>query len=139
MNCPACKNAMITLELADVEIDHCVHCGGIWLDAGELELLMDAPRKARELLDSFRPDATAAEQPRKCPICDKKMAKVVVGSSDPPLRIDRCRRNHGLWFDRGELEDILRRGQLDEESRILGLLADMFGRKPDKTATGAQS
>ena len=47
MNCPACKNAMITLELADVEIDHCVGCGGIWLDAGELELLMEAPEEAK--------------------------------------------------------------------------------------------
>jgi Zn-finger nucleic acid-binding protein len=36
MDCPACKKAMITLELADVEIDHCISCGGIWLDNGEL-------------------------------------------------------------------------------------------------------
>ena len=63
MNCPACKNAMITLELADVEIDHCVHCGGIWLDGGELELLMDAPQKARELLDSFREDPATPNSP----------------------------------------------------------------------------
>lgn len=134
MDCPACKNAMITLELADVEIDHCVGCGGIWLDSGELELLMDAPEKAAQLLQSFREDAAAAEQPRKCPICDKRMAKVVLGSSDSPLRIDQCRRSHGLWFDRGELEDILRRGQLDGESRILRLLADMFGKGPGAAA-----
>ncbi len=69
MDCPACKKAMITLELADVEIDHCVSCGGIWLDSGELELLMDAPEKAKQLLNSFREDAVAAEQSRKCPIC----------------------------------------------------------------------
>ena len=37
---------MITLELEDVEIDHCLDCGGIWLDAGELELLLDEPEKA---------------------------------------------------------------------------------------------
>ncbi len=134
MDCPACKNAMITLELADVEIDHCLRCGGIWLDSGELELLLEAPEKARELLDSFRKDAAGAELPRKCPICDKKMDKIIVGSSDPPLRIDRCPRRHGLWFDRGELEDVLRRGRLDEESRILRLLADMFGGNPDGTA-----
>jgi Zn-finger nucleic acid-binding protein len=139
MDCPVCKKAMITLELADVEIDHCVCCGGIWLDGGELELLMDAPEKARQLLGSFREDPTAAEQPHKCPICRKQMAKVFVGQSNPPLRIDQCRRNHGLWFDRGELEDILRRGQLDQESRILRLLADMFGRKPDQTTGESQS
>lgn len=128
MDCPACKNPMITLELAAVEIDHCLACGGIWLDSGELELLMDAPQKAKDLLASFQADPSCTEKPRKCPICDKKMAKIVVGPAEPALLIDKCRRDHGLWFDRGELEDILDRGQLDAESRIQKLLADMFGR-----------
>ena len=138
MDCPVCKNAMITFELADVEIDHCVRCGGIWLDAGELELLLDA-RKADRLLGSFREDRTAAEQPRKCPICGKKMAKVVVGASQPLLRIDECRHRHGLWFDRGELKQVLSQGQLDEESRIQQLLADIFSQDIGKTGTESQS
>ncbi|MBN1360642.1 MAG: zf-TFIIB domain-containing protein [Sedimentisphaerales bacterium] len=128
MDCPACGEAMVTLELADVEIDHCVGCGGIWLDAGELELLMDDRRKATDLLASFRDDPSSTEASRRCPICDKKMGKIVVGQATPALRIDKCRRNHGLWFDRGELADILDRAQLDKESRIQRLLADMFGR-----------
>ena len=70
---------MITLELADVEIDHCVHCGGIWLDTGELEILMDDPLKAKHLLDSFQETSAATEPLRKCPICEKKMAKIIVG------------------------------------------------------------
>jgi len=119
---------MITLELADVEIDHCVGCGGIWLDAGELEMLMNDRDKARSLLNSFREDRTSTEEPRKCPICDKKMAKIVVGDAAPVLLLDKCRRGDGLWFDQGELEDILRRAQLDRENRIQKLLADMFGR-----------
>jgi len=127
MDCPTCQNAMITLELSDVEIDHCVNCGGIWLDAGELELLMDDPAKAKRLLDAFREDTATDERPRKCPICDKKMAKIVVGDAPPGLLIDKCRRGDGLWFDRGELQDILKRGQLDEQSQVQRLLADMFG------------
>jgi len=127
MDCPACSDAMITLELADVEIDHCLGCGGIWLDAGELELLMDDRRKAEGLLASFRESPSQKEAPRKCPICDKKMAKIVVGQTQPMLLIDKCRRGDGLWFDRGELQDILQRGQLDPDSRIQKLLADMFG------------
>ena len=133
MDCPACRNPMVTLELAGVEIDHCLECGGIWLDAGELELLMDEPEKARRLLDSFQEDRQATEQPRKCPICDKKMAKIVVGRAAPPLLIDKCRRGDGLWFDQGELEDILKRAQLDKENRIRKLLSDMFGRGQPST------
>jgi len=134
MNCPTCKTAMITLELADVEIDHCLNCGGIWLDTGELERLMDSPLQARRLLDSFREDPAVAEQLRRCPICDKKMAKIVVGSSKPPLWIDKCPRTDGLWFDRGELQDILERGELDQDNRIQRLLADMFGQTDENGA-----
>jgi len=118
---------MITLELEDVEIDYCTKCGGIWLDAGELELLLKEPDKAKGLLDSFRIDSESDERIRKCPICDKKMQKIVVGSSKPVLLIDKCRRGDGLWFDKGELQDIFDRAELDEDDKIQKLLSDIFG------------
>jgi len=127
MDCPACKNAMITLELADVEIDHCTECGGIWLDAGELELLLGETQKAKQLLDSLKVDTSAMEKPRLCPICDKKMQKIIVGKSTHVLLIDKCRKGDGLWFDKGELHDIVDRAQLDKDNKIQKLLADMFG------------
>ena len=118
---------MITLELEDVEIDYCTACGGIWLDAGELELLLNDPSKAKGLLDSFRIDSASTERLKKCPICDKKMQKIVVGSSKPVLLIDKCRRGDGLWFDKGELQDIFDRAKLDEENKIQKFLNDIFG------------
>jgi Zn-finger nucleic acid-binding protein len=120
---------MITLELADVEIDYCPDCGGIWLDAGELELLLGSPQHADQLLASFRVDTDCAETSRKCPICLKKMQKITVGPDKPPLLLDKCHRGDGLWFDKGELQDILTRARLDEDSKIQKLLADMFGQK----------
>ena len=127
MDCPVCKNAMITLELAGVEIDHCTDCGGIWLDAGELKLLLDNPQQAEQLLNSFKIDQDSTERRRKCPICDKKMQKIIVGQSRPILLIDKCTRGDGLWFDKGELQDILSRALLDKDNKIQKLLADMFG------------
>jgi len=127
VDCPVCKNAMITLELARVEIDHCTDCGGIWLDAGELELLLGNSKNARELLDSFKIDPHCSEKPRKCPICDKKMQKITVGLSEPKVLIDKCPTADGLWLDKGELKDILNRAKLDQENKIQKLLADMFG------------
>lgn len=131
MDCPVCTNAMITLELEDVEVDYCTDCGGIWLDAGELELLLGEPQKATQLLGSFKVDSQCTEKIRKCPICDKKMQKITVGSSTPVLLIDKCRRGDGLWFDRGELNDICDRAQLDEDDKIQKLLNDMFGHNQD--------
>ena len=127
MDCPVCKNAMITLELADVEIDHCTDCGGIWLDAGELELLLGDAEKSKQLLDSFKIDTVCTEKRRRCPICLKKMRKVIVGQSAPPLTLDKCARDDGLWFDKDELQDILDRAQLDKDSKIQRILADIFG------------
>ena len=127
MDCPVCKNAMITLELQEVEIDYCTDCGGIWLDSGELELLLGEPEKAAQLLKSFKIDSRATEKTRKCPICSKKMQKVVVGSSKPILLIDKCRRADGLWFDKGELNDIFERAHLDQDNKIQKLLTDIFG------------
>lgn len=118
---------MITLELEDVEIDHCIDCGGIWLDAGELELLLDDSDQAEKLLKSFDIAQKCAEKPRKCPICLKKMQKITVGKSPPPLLIDKCQKGDGLWFDAGELSDIIEKSQLDSENKIQKLLADMFG------------
>lgn len=127
MDCPVCKdNAMITLELDEVEIDYCTVCSGIWLDAGELEILLGEPQKAVKLLQSFKIDTNSTEKPRKCPICNKKMQKIVVGSTDPVLLIDKCFRGDGLWFDKGELNDIFERAQLDKDNKIQELLKNMF-------------
>lgn len=126
MDCPVCKNAMIVLELAEVEVDYCTACSGIWLDAGELELLLGTSEQVKQLLDSFKVDSKCAEKRRKCPICLKKMQKIVVGTSAPALLIDKCPKGDGLWFDKGELEDIVGRAKLDKDSKIQQLLADFF-------------
>ena len=129
MNCPICKNEpMITLELNEVEIDYCLSCKGIWLDAGELELLLGSDVESTEFLNSFTPDTKSKEKKLKCPICNKKMEKVmVVGEKE--ITIDKCKNEHGIWFDAGELEDVLKMGTLGKDNKVLILLKDMFGKK----------
>ena len=131
MDCPVCKNAMIVMELAEVEIDYCQNCEGIWLDRGEMEMLLGDEAKSRELIGSFRRVERADEETRKCPICDKKMEKIDVGEDEAALMIDRCVRGDGLWFDKGELKEIIDKAKLDEDSKIKELLADMFGHKKE--------
>ena len=67
MDCPVCKSAMITLELAEVEIDYCTGCKGVWLDAGELEMLLEDDGKAKILISSFNKDTRSREKARRCP------------------------------------------------------------------------
>lgn len=128
MNCPVCNHPLVILELNNVEIDHCTNCDGIWLDGGELEILLENSSHKAELLASFKIDRQSTEQKFKCPICRKKMEKVLCGKNEDIL-IDRCRNHHGLWFDKGELEQLLESGGLDKDDRVISLIKDMFGHK----------
>lgn len=130
MNCPVCEEPMIVLELDEVEIDHCISCGGIWLDAGELELLLEDSQEKDSLLTSFVVDKNPKEKPRKCPICLKKMEKVLCGT-DKKICIDKCINNDGIWFDVGELDEIIKMGSFDKNNKIVNLLEDMFGKKKE--------
>lgn len=127
MDCPVCREPMIVLELDEVEIDHCIVCRGIWLDAGELELLLEDTDEKNKLLSSFEVDINACEKRRKCPICMKKMDKIQCGVESRVL-IDKCTRNDGIWFDEGELKQIIEMSSFDRDNRILGLLKNMFGK-----------
>jgi Zn-finger nucleic acid-binding protein len=118
---------MITCQLEEVEVDYCLECAGIWLDAGELEALLDNTAQAKDLLASFKQAKNCNEKPRKCPICLKKREKILVGPDASTRLLDRCKRGDGLWFDRGELGDVLAMGSFDEQGKVQKLLADMFG------------
>jgi Zn-finger nucleic acid-binding protein len=123
MNCPACKNPMIILELNHVEIDFCSACKGIWLDSGELELLFQNS-ESNSLYDSFTLKSDYIEEKRKCPICKIKMEKVEFDSTN--IVLDRCTNNHGLWFDNGELS-LLLKSEKNTENKIVQQLKEIFG------------
>lgn len=124
MICPICKDSMVILELSEVEIDFCAGCNGIWLDNGELELLLEDAKEREILLNTLNADPAHPEKPYHCPICNKKMEKVHVGENKDVL-IDKCLKGHGLWFDKGELKAVLELGA-DENNKVLNLIKEMF-------------
>jgi len=133
MKCPVCKEPTIVLELDEIEIDYCTSCGGIWLDAGELDLLIEDEKDRELLLSSFQKDAEHPEKPYKCPICGKKMDKVHVGENKDVL-LDKCPDNDGLWFDKGELKDVIQLASKD--NKVVELLNDLFGSKLTNNQSG---
>lgn len=106
--CPACrKEPLAVLEYEDVEVDYCATCKGIWLDAGELELLFgDAAACAAFLTIGSETARPKGERARRCPICDRRMRKETTEGGSP-VCFDHCVAGHGLWLDRGELVTIL--------------------------------
>lgn len=120
---------MIILELDRVETDFCTQCGGIWLDAGELELLFADANLASGLVSSFHQESGVKEKKRPCPICLKKMQKIHAGKEKELVLIDRCPKGHGLWFDKGELAQVLAKGNFDKERKVIKHLSELFSHK----------
>jgi uncharacterized protein len=129
LRCPVCvKTDMAVLELHEIEIDYCFSCAGIWLDEGELELLLEGSEKKEEITASFRElkDCECSEARRPCPICGRNMMKVELDAGDKKVLIDKCPDNHGLWFDHGELFDVINSSIFDENNPVLLFLRDIF-------------
>ena len=128
MNCPVCKDSMVVLELEQVEIDYCTGCEGVWLDAGELELLLETEQERARLISLLKEDNKIKEKSYPCPICSRKMKKVFVGE-ERKILIDKCKKNHGLWLDKGELKSVIELGSQNRDSKIINLLIEMFESK----------
>jgi Zn-finger nucleic acid-binding protein len=126
---------MVIVERSGIEVDYSPDCGGVWFDSGELELLLESME-----LDGtgFTTDeimrldeAKVDEKKRRCPICNTKMKKVIIGNNTEVL-IDACPKGHGLWFDGGELGQVIQ--QLidtqptsgDKQGKVISFLGEVF-------------
>ncbi len=125
MNCPECKEPLVILELEQIEVDYCINCEGIWLDAGELELFLETDDERARLINLFKEAGEVKEKSHNCPICRKQMKKFEVGEQGKVV-VDKCKKNHGIWFDKGELQKVVEFGSENKENKIINLLKDMF-------------
>jgi len=123
---------MIVVEHQKIELDYCHKCSGIWVDSGEMELLVSVLEAGGVNLHHaglLTPEpAKVSEIHLKCPICRRKMEKSWLGES-PGVLIDKCPQGDGLWFDSGELQHVLHESDTTgtPASRdIIAFLGDAF-------------
>ena len=126
---------MFVVEYKQIELDYCHSCKGVWFDAGELDLLLEAAglKHVRQTLgDVLRlPEAHTSEKKRRCPICNINMKKVKIGG-ETGVMIDACIRHDGLWVDGCEVADLIKiisarsTVKRETESEIMGFLKDVF-------------
>ncbi|MBI3097073.1 MAG: M48 family metalloprotease [Planctomycetes bacterium] len=107
ISCPRCREPLVeTLTKRSVLMDVCAECEGIWLDAGEpLHFSRDRAKTAALLEQSLIDEKPS---PLTCPRCGGSCVLGGLGARD--LKVDRCTRCRGMWFDQGELD---RLAQLD--------------------------
>jgi Zn-finger nucleic acid-binding protein len=121
---------MLLVEYEQIEIDYCPDCG-VWLDAGELELLLaEAGGESTDTrADDGASDASDADEPVKCPVCRAVMNKGRYDDVSSSV-VDRCPWEHGIWFDRGELGEIVKAHTASGAaggSAVTSFLVNLFG------------
>jgi hypothetical protein len=126
---------MIVVEYHDIELDYCNSCKGVWFDSGELELLLKSQglEESKAFFDGIlsSQEAVSSEKKRKCPICGRKMKKTAIGGQ-PGILIDVCREKHGLWFDGGEVTQLIRHlagkqpSKHDSGEQVISFLEQVF-------------
>ncbi len=139
MLCPACKADMLVLEFERVETDFCSDCGGVWLDSGELELIgKRAGALQAELLAALdQQEGSRPKRPdkRRCPICLKRLVRVR-STGKIPVTLDRCPAQHGLWFDRGELQSVISAAGAKEDNVLVRFFAKLQPHEESKKRSG---
>jgi uncharacterized protein len=130
MKCPVDKSDMMVVEHQKIELDYCLRCAGVWFDSGELDLLVSgfvAHGLETSPADLLKPsEAKVDEGRRKCPICGHKMNKVWIGEDKSRVLVDSCPLGDGLWFDGGELHQVLRKSETAIPKDIISFLGETF-------------
>ncbi len=111
MKCLSCNREMmnhqITTREHKIAYDLCSHCGGIWLDRGELDQM--ALQVEGSLETSSRRRTQDDDQPvRECPRCDGMELEKVHFIGYSGILLDLCPNCGGFWLDQGEMEMINR-------------------------------
>ncbi len=170
--CPVCLGSHLEKTRvgrgAQLELDHCRRCGGVWFELGEIQQLRS--QRARELwrrVSPITPDARTlchgchtpidrnaetcascgARNMIDCPVCDKPLEAQTYQS----IRLDVCKSCRGVWFDHAELaaiwklkleKDVTRRGRTGLATTVDvpgGAVVDSLIYMPDVLFLGARA
>jgi len=111
-----CLTCNIPMERAETSTGHdlevCDRCGGAWMDVAAF--LADLRRAQPRLASDELMEHNDGTPHRPCPVCKQPMSIVWVEF----LQLDQC-LEHGVWFDRGELERALQGDVVPAEIRAV--------------------
>jgi Zn-finger nucleic acid-binding protein len=124
--CPRCTTGLHARRVGDVVIDECAACLGVFLDHIAIKrVIVDRAQARAEALLGALPRCETAALPAagqkmylKCPLCSTVMNRKLFAAGSGVI-IDVC-RNHGTFFDAGELPliiDFVMNGGLDQAQK----------------------
>lgn len=109
MNCPNCKSAMSEDKYEGVVLDFCPGCRGVWASNEEMAHVVMTSEKAfkpDQVIDTLKTQwqNTKRGQSRACPSCGDALKEFNYAGLG--VYLDRCAKDHGIFFDASELEKV---------------------------------
>ena len=124
MLCLKCHVEMRRVALKGILADFCPECRSFWLDKGELDKIRKEIKKSDKELK-----AEAAKEKKNdpmslvsgaCPRCFGEITTFFDGS----VKLERCDRCEGMFFDKDELDECLKQ----KEDTFLSKITKIFWR-----------
>lgn len=120
LSCSHCHHHLLEpIHYENIEIDACMHCGGLWFDRNELDQVVRAydPNYQEEPIIKTlgqRIDTSS----KKCPHC-KELLVTYQFKQGSDLKIDICESCSGIWLDKGELDQAKISNEIHEAEEIM--------------------
>jgi Zn-finger nucleic acid-binding protein len=106
--CPRCGQLLAARQYGDLDVDECDGCGGLLVTPRMMDRIVAARDTPADLRLALPKRPSVAEQRvtyLRCPGCGTSMNRRNFGRISGVL-VDVC-RDHGVWFDSGELSEVL--------------------------------
>lgn len=111
--CPRCEVKLLRVSVAGHALQECQRCGGLWVDTATFRQIC-ARKEEQEAVLGFEGEGAAGSVAAKqaaervyvpCPECGRLMNRQQFAGCSHVI-LDLC-REHGIWFDRHELRQIV--------------------------------
>jgi Zn-finger nucleic acid-binding protein len=115
MKCPRCSSVLSPVEYAGVQIHLCPKCKGEWLNAGDLQKIVEhhdevfTPEEIASLTPVDKEVFTAEEDDHddlKCPSCQGGVMEHFNYADTSGIILHKCPACGGIWADKDELTKI---------------------------------
>src|SRR5271170_2230776 len=115
MKCPRCGSTLQSIEYDSQTVEVCPDCKGEWLDAGELQKIVEHHNEvftAKEIasLDAVDKEILTAElsdhDELNCPVCENIRMEHFNYGDTSGIILHKCTGCGGIWMDKDQLRKV---------------------------------
>lgn len=119
MECPKCQAQFEKITFADIEVERCLSCRGLWFDMLEKDdLVKISGSEAIDIGDAQVGEKYSDVRDVPCPHCSVRMVPMV-DKDQYHIKYESCPSCYGTFFDAGEFRDLKEHNVLERFTEML--------------------